>query len=201
MKSLRLFNFKSIIDKCPYIQKESKKSNSSESFCSLTYLIQHLNLNQSQKIKIGKGLECFLNDLIITDKDWIKIYPLFDFNCQIDELLMNQSTKIIIYSEYKANLALDSQKRTAMYTHCTLIQDKLKNMYPDYTIKTYIVNLRFLDTSDIPKSIMQRFKKYNNLLNITGLNNYLNNFNVKNFSSYNEYIDILEYLCKQKFLK
>lgn len=196
--------YKEIVNNCKYLQplnKNIKTTSSRDSYCSLSYLIKHINLSQSEKIKLGKGLECFLNDAISTNKSWKILKVQLDFNCQIDELIINEKEKKIIYSEYKSNLALDSQKRNIMYIHCSKIQTLLQEKYPDYTISTFILNLRFLSKEDIPKYIIQRFDKYNNVLTICGLNDYLQIFNLQIFENYFEYTNLLEYICMQKFSK
>src|SRR5574343_134922 len=99
-------NHKNIIDNCGYIQNSYTHSNNKDEYCSLAYLLKDLTLMQSDKIKLGHALEVFLNDYIKSNKSWVQIdYSNSLLHCQIDELLMNKHDKIIIYSEYKSNIA------------------------------------------------------------------------------------------------
>lgn len=206
MKYNNLNLFRLIAKNCKYLQKENKqkKNESQDSFCSLSYLLKDsIELTQSEKIKLGKGLECFLNDLILTNKDWKRLSVVLEFKCQIDDLIINDSTKTIIYSEYKANLALDSQKREVMYSHILKVQALIQKLYPEYKIETFILNLRFLYKQDIPKYILQRFDKHRELpvkLQIIGVNEYLKLFDLNVFYDYTEYRDFLKFICMQKFL-
>ncbi len=194
-------NHKNVIDNCGYIQNSYTHSNNKDEYCSLAYLLKDLTLMQSDKIKLGHALEVFLNDYIKLNKSWVRIdYSTSLLHCQIDELLMNKHNKTIIYSEYKSNIALDSQKRKVMFKHCNELFDRLKELYPDYSITGYIVNLRFLYNADIPPNILNRFKNQGNI-KILGLNEYLELLNLDTFDDYSEYTSFLKYTCSQNFMK
>lgn len=195
--------FKTVVLNCKYIQAQTqpKKRVSSDSFCSLSYLLREKGLSHSEKIKLGKGLESFLNELILTNKKWKKLVFDFGFKCQIDDLIINEDDKIIVYSEYKANMALDSQKRNVMYLHCVKLHEQLKKEFPNYKVIGCILNLRFLDKKDIPRTIVNRFNKFKNKLSIYGMNEYLRIFSLPQFDNYVEYTKFLEFICQQNFIR
>lgn len=192
---------KNIIENCEYIQNEYKYRNSTDEYCSLAYLLKDLELTQSDKIKLGRALEIFLNDYLKSNASWKKLdYLQTNIKCQIDELIINNDKKMIVYSEYKSNIALDSQKRKVMFDHCNSVHTRLKGMYPDYIVSGYIVNLRFLYSKDIPVNIINRYKNEKDI-KIIGLNEYLNLFNLNLFDDYPEYTSFLKYICQQNFMK
>jgi hypothetical protein len=195
--------FKSVVLNCKYIQTANpiKRRISSDSFCSLSYLLREKVLNHSEKIKLGKGIESFLNELILTNKKWKKLVFDFGFKCQIDDLIINEDDKIIVYSEYNANMALDSQKRDVMYTHCVKLHEQLKKEFPSYKVIGCILNLRFLYKKDIPRTIVNRFNKFKNKLSIYGMNEYLQLFALPKFENYVEYTKFLEFICEQNFIR
>lgn len=175
------------------LSKNNKKVGI-DGYCSLSFLLKDiLNLSQSEKIKLGNNIEKFLNKTCIMFNGYKKLEYKFLFKCQIDELLINEDTKTIIYSEYKSNIALDSQKRKVMYTHCLKINNLLAEKYPDYTIKACIVNTRFLHIKDIPLQIRNRYKNMKKI-KLYGINDYLNLLKIDCFDNYQDYTKFLKYL-------
>lgn len=176
---------------------KSTKKTGIDGYCSLSFLLKDtLNLSQSDKIKLGNNIEKFLNKICSMFNGYRKLDYKFSFNCQIDELLINEHTKTIIYSEYKSNIALDSQKRKVMYTHCLKIHNLLVDKYPNYTIKACIVNTRFLYIKDIPLQIRNRYKNMKNI-KLYGINDYLKLLNIDCFEDYTDYTQFLQYLYKK----
>ncbi len=189
-----------IIKKCKYIQKKCKYI--SDGYCSLSYLIKDKNLSHSQKIKLGHGLEHFLNDLIkkntkykcINKKKFLKPN-------QIDGLYENIKLKKIIYTEYKSNIILDSQKRKATINHCNDIYNKISKLYTNYSVYGYVVNFRFLYIKDMPNITSLLKCKNQDNIKIIGINEFLKIFKFPVFKNYSEYSDFLNYLCEQNFIK
>lgn len=195
-----IFKYIEIVKKCVYIQK--KNNNSNNSFCSLSYLVKDKNLTHSQKIKLGFGLEHFFDDLIrkTTTYKCINKKKFLNPN-QIDGLYINKKCKKIIYTEYKSNIILDSQKRKATMTHCNYIYNKIKTEYKEYKIQGYIVNLRFLNIKDMPNvtSVIKCKNKDN--IKVIGINEFLKLFKCPLFKNYTEYTKFLSHICEQNFIK
>ena len=195
-------NLKETIDNNNYV----KKCFSNEDICtnSLSYLISNINLSQSDKIKLGSGMEKILSDFIIKYNKNLKNIKtekkLKKGEKEKDHLFKDEENKIIYYAELKSNLNLDTEKSKSTSNKCLLIKKELKEKYVEYTIKMYLVNLRYLTKKNIPDFILN---KYNNITkNICGINEYFDNLNVKyNFINESEYSLLLTHLAKKMFNK
>lgn len=199
-KNINIGDFINIIDNNNYVK--NCYSNNETSVESLSYLIKDMNLSQSDKIKLGTGMEQILRDFIINynkDLENIRIEKkLKKGEKEKDHIFKDEKNKIIHYAELKSNLNLDTEKSKSTSEKCLLIEKELKEKYIGYTIKMYLVNLRYLVKKDIPKLILN---KYSNIPeNICGVNEYLNNLNINlNFKDDNDYTILLNNLVKKMF--
>lgn len=201
-KNITIDDFKETVNKNEYIKNCS--SNEEISNDSLSYLVSDINLSQSDKIKLGTGMEKILRDFIVNyNKDLENIRTekkLKKGEKEKDHIFKDEKNKIIYYAELKSNLNLDTEKSKSTSEKCLLIEKELKEKYIGYTIKMYLVNLRYLVKKDIPELILN---KYPNIPeNICGLNEYLNNLGINyNFKDDNEYKILLSHLVKKMFKK
>ena len=201
-KNITIDDFKETINKNEYIKNCS--SNEEISNDSLSYLVKDMNLSQSDKIKLGTGMEKILSDFIVNCNEDLKIIKNEKKNKkgdkEKDHIFKDEKNKIIHYAELKSNLNLDTEKSKSTSQKCLLIEKELKEKYIGYTIKMYLVNLRYLVKKDIPELILN---KYQNIPeNICGLNEYLSNLGINyNFKDENEYKILLRHLVKKMFKK
>lgn len=203
IKSLNFLGLKeklyAIINKNDYIQNCS--SNKEIDKNSLSYLIKNISLSQSDKIKLGIGIEKILREFIIEEnKELENIKEKNKKNVkEKDHLFEHKKNKIIYYAELKSNLDLDTEKLISTINKCYEIQEELKKKYEEYEIKMYLVSLRFLEKKDIPEITMKKLDKINQ--NVIGINDYLKILKIINFNNENEYKEILYYLVKEMFNK
>lgn len=115
-----------------------------------------------------------------------------------DHLLKNKKNKVIHYAELKSNLNLDTEKSKSTSQKCLDIEQELKEMYPEHTIKMYLVGTRYFDKSIIPQAIL---KKYSNISeNLCGVNDYLRNLGISDlFIDEEDYKIFLNELARQMF--
>ena len=194
--NLILKGFKEIIDNNNYINNYFSKNKIDET--SLSYLIKDCNLSQSNKIKLGIVLEKILTDYVLKNNvnlENIKTHTKKGEK-EKDHIFKDEKNKIIYYAELKSNLNLDTEKSKSTTEKCLFILNELRKNYTDYTIKMYLVSLRYLNKQDIPNFIIN---KYQNILsNICGLNDYLISLNIDNtFKNENEYSLLLKYIVKK----
>jgi hypothetical protein len=188
-------NIWNIISKNDYINKVKNKTESIHSFSSL---VSRKDLDQSQKITLGLCIEYLLNDIISLSSDWKNLNNLKNTKGlkQKDSLWINELTKTIIYAEYKANLELDTEKSVETDKKCQIIFNELKENYPDYNIKPYLVGLRYLRNNEtIMANILKKYK----LTTVLGVDDYLELFNMKVMGDYDEYKKVLNHIVDLKF--
>lgn len=199
--NITIDDFKKTINDNQYVKKCT--SNKEIGDDSLSYLVRHLNLSQSDKIKLGTGMEKILIDFILKYNpklENIKAKKLKKGEKEKDHIFKDENNKIIYYAELKSNLNLDTEKSKLTGEKCLSIEKELKKKYIGYTIKMYLVNLRYLTKNDIPNTILNKYPDA--LENICGLNDYLNSLGVKyNFKDDNEYSLLLTHLVNKMFKK
>jgi hypothetical protein len=188
-------DFSNIIHNDEYFKKCF--SNKKKDFCSFSYLVEK-QLSQSDNIKLGIGIEHLFRLYIDKYTDLINIKEKNKKNKkEKDHLFKDEKNKIIYYAELKSNLCLDTEKSKTTEKKCLYIQNELKEKYPEYTIKMFLVYNRFIKKSDIPEKI---FKKYSIKDNIVGVNDYFSSLNIKfQFNSEEDYKIIVNELVEQMF--
>jgi len=190
-------NLKKIINANEYVN--ACVSNKTKDYNSLSYLINR-DLSQSDCIKLGTGSEKVLIDIII--KNNVNLENIKPKNKkgkkEKDHLFMDNLTKTIYYAEIKSNLNLDTEKCKSTRDKCIQIFDELKNEFPEYTIKMFLVGIRYYKKSIIPKVIFDKYECIN--ANVVGVNEYLHemNTNIK-FDTPEMYSEFLNYLADQMF--
>lgn len=185
-----------IINNNTYVK--STTTNKKRNIDSLSYLVAG-SLSQSDCIKIGNGIEYVLRDIITnkrTSLTNIKPKNVKDKK-ERDHLFADYSSKIIYYAEIKSNLNLDTEKCRATADKCLRILNELQEEYPDYTIKMFLVGVRYCTKSHISPVIM---KKYNSILpHVVGVNEYLSEIGIDLCFDEQSYRQIINYLVLQMF--
>lgn len=188
---------KNIIDENEYVK--SCVSNKTKDFNSLSYLIDR-NLSQSDCIKLGTGMEKILKDIILKKNSQLEnIKPKNKKGIkEKDHLFKDENLKIIYYAEIKSNLNLDTEKCKSTSEKCSLILEELQSEYPDYTIKMYLIGIRYYEKKIIPKIINNKYLSI--IDNVLGVNNYLTEMNANvNFATEELYKEFLNYLADSMF--
>lgn len=178
METTNLYSF---IENNNYVKKCF--SNDEKDFNSLSYLIKkEKHLSQSDCIKMGHGMENVLTDLIMS-KSTLDLKNIKRKNSkgkkETDHLFVDEVNKNIYYAELKSNLNLDTEKCKSTSEKCILLENEMKELYPDYTIHMNLLGLRYYTKELIPKVIANKY------LNIT-----------TSVIGVNEYFDILKMNCK-----
>lgn len=189
--------FKRVIDNNTYVQKCT--SNKEKDRDSLSSLID-IDLSQSDRIKLGTGLESVIRDLILDQNTSLtNIKPKnMKGEKEKDHLFMNEDTKTIFYAELKSNLNLDTEKCKSTSNKCQDILKKLKEEYPDYDIQMFLVGLRYIVASDITKVVATKYTCIKE--NLVGINEYLEALGLeKPFKDEKEYRVFLNYVAKSMF--
>jgi hypothetical protein len=159
-----------IIKKNEYIKL--CKSNKNKDINSISYLIDR-QLSQSDCIKLGHGIEKILQDIILNkNSNLINIRPKNIKNKkEKDHLFVNKKEKIIYYAELKSNLYLDTEKCKSTYIKCQQIILELQEEFPEYSIKMFLIGVRYYDKNIIPDRIIKKYLPIKE--NIVGINDYL----------------------------
>lgn len=167
---------KKMIKKNDYIKKF--KTNGKKNFESLSYLVdKKYSFSQSDCIKLGISMEKILSDIILEkNKNLENIRPKNKKGShERDHLFVNHDTKTIFYSELKSNLNLDTEKCKATVNKCKDIYKEVKLEYPGYSVKWWLLGLRYIEKTNINKTIFKKFEDVKE--NVIGVNEYLENLN------------------------
>lgn len=154
---------------------------------SISYIVDRV-LSQSQCIKLGLTLEKFLTDIILNEnKNLENIKPKNKQGYkEKDHLFKDEYNKTIYYAELKSNLNLDTEKSKETYIKCIKIYNDLKNEYKDYSVKMFLVGVRYYKKGIIPKNISKRYETIKD--NLIGVNEYFKELNLNiSFNNENEY--------------
>ena len=188
-------NLLNIVKKNNYIQKY--KRNINKDYNSLSFLIsKECCLSQSDCIKVGIAIEKVLTDIILSySTGFVDIKSKNIKNKQErDHLFINRDNKILIYSELKSNLNLDTEKSKSTVSKCLKIVKELQKEFPGYHIKWCLLGLRYNTRTGINNKIL--YKYYEIEKNVYGLNEYLEMFNIDLLFSENEYSEFLNMIVK-----
>lgn len=190
--------YKSKIETNEYVQ--SCTSNKKRDFHSISYLIDR-DMSQSDSIKLGNGNESVLRDLILLDPRWENIKPKNKKGQKERDHLFKKDDgleKLIVYAEIKSNLNLDTEKCKSTSHKCLAIWEELRAEFPDYTIKMFLVGARYYETTDISKTIMDKYTVIQE--NVVGIKDYLTEMNASvSFDSEGAYKSFLNYMADRMF--
>lgn len=144
---------------------------------SLSYLITR-SLSQSDKIKLGTGVERVLTDIILKKNSFLENSKPKNKKGEkeIDHLFIDTVAKIIHCAEIKSNLELDTEKCKSTSEKCLHNLAKLQLQYPEYTVQMYLVGTRYFEKTRIPKVIMNKYTSITE--NVVGINEYFANLGV-----------------------
>ena len=158
-----------------YLNKKQTKNNIDKN--TLKYLIKEINPSQQEMIKLGIILEKILNDIIINKSKLINNKNKNKKGIkEKDHLFFDNEHFIIYYAEIKSNLNLDTEKTNSTIDKIIQIEEELQIKYPQYIIKSFLVNIRYLKKDEIPLNIINKFHTINT--KIYGLNDYFNELNL-----------------------
>jgi hypothetical protein len=191
-KIIDIANLKIIIKNNNYVKNCT--SNKKKDYNSLSYLVDK-TLSTSDCIKLGIGLEKVLVDIILQTNN--KLENIKTKNKagtkERDHLFKCEELKTIYYAEIKCNLNLDTEKSKTTIEKCLQIFQELKNEFPEYTIKMYLVGGRYYTKKIIPLVISKKYVILNESL--VGINEYFNELNVNIIFNceepYKEFINVL----------
>jgi len=206
LTQMQSIDWLSLINKNAYINKKEEESKKDpHSFCSLV----DKPLAQSQNITLGICMETLFQDAIATKTDWVPVLLDDSKNKngtarknkkgehQIDHCWMNVESKTIVYAEEKNNINLDTEKSKVTKEKVQSVAAKIKEKYPDYNVKSYILAARYLSASEeIAQGIIKT--KYSDA-SVIGVNDYLELFGLELIPSYEEYKKIIAAVCLNKF--
>lgn len=183
-----------------YINKRHRSSLDHHSFHNL---VKSRKLTQSENITLGNCMEPFFQAVISTAAGWKKLNVETIINkkkVQKDHLFINESSKTIIYAEQKNNMNLDSEKAVATRRKIQNVEQKLCEMYPEYSIKAGALAARYV-TSEMPICHeISRTKKYDEeVITVWGVNEFLSLFDIPAYNNEDEYIADIEEICIRKF--
>lgn len=187
---------KSIIHSNEYVR--NCVSNKKKDFNSLSYLIDR-DLSQSDCIKVGTGIEKVLKDIILDqNKELEDIKPKNDKGKkERDHLFKDEKRKIIHYAELKSNLYLDTEKCKSTANKCMEIQKELQDLYPSYSIKMYLIGLRYYEKDSMPKVVADKYTAIQD--NVLGVNEYLTTLCGFSFGHERDYKAFLNQLADAMF--
>lgn len=195
-----MLSLNSLIEEIDNIEYLSKCCNNKEKdFNSLSYLIDD-KLSQSECIKMGKLLEEYISNIILkyTNNKNIKPKNKKGYK-EKDHLFINENDKIVYYAELKSNLNLDTEKSKSTYNKCLDIVNELKIEYKDYNIKWCLLGIRYIDKTEIPKNIINKYKKINE--HVYGINDYFKLIGINFKFNNNDYKLLINNIAIKAFKK
>tara|TARA_R110000787_G_scaffold282383_1_gene394214 strand:- start:160 stop:774 length:615 start_codon:yes stop_codon:yes gene_type:complete len=143
---------------------------------SIKYLID-VAMNQSQSIRLGLAIERFFAEYIAQHGGVEDIRPSNRKDeKEKDQLFRNEQTKTIYYSEWKANLNLDTEKSRSTVDKVNRIKDELRIAYSGYEIKWGLVGARYVHASEIPQVIATKYRSISD--HVMGINDWLSMFGI-----------------------
>ena len=195
-------DFFKIIKTNKYLNQKHNYKSDKNSLCFLLFeylnenniTINNLNNFHSICIKIGISLEKIITEYIVSNTNLKNInHGNVQNKIQEDNLFLDENNKIIYYAELKSNLNLDTEKIKATNNKIIMKEKELKEMYKDYKIMCFLVNLRYLKYDEIPNKLINKF----NIEYLKGLNDYLNLLNLNKIKNYDVYKEILYRIFKK----
>lgn len=180
----------SIITSNEYISKKKESVKDPHSFCALV----DRPLTQSQNITLGNCMEHLFHDIIAKNTQWKDMSETRTKKGehQTDHLWLNEETREIIYAEQKNNIKLDTEK--TIKTESKIAEVVLK--HPDYTVKSFILAARYLDTNEpLAQELVRKYKT----TTIIGINQYLSMFGLSGFPDYETYKLVIRKVVDTKF--
>lgn len=144
-----------------YIQTLKSCERKGRDVSSLSSLVQH-DISQSAAIRLGNHLEEIFNLAISEALTERFVRSNLKKNVkgerQKDILMIKEDTKEVIYAEIKANINLDTQKAPATVQSTIKVVDEFKEK--GYNVKGFVIALRYLDASDIPKILAKKYEAF-----------------------------------------
>ena len=189
---------KSVINGNEYVQ--ACTSNKAKDVHSLSSLVNR-PMSQSDCIKLGTGLEKVFSELILAvNPQLTNIKPKnTKGKKERDHLFVNEETKTVFYAELKSNLNLDTEKCRSTANKCIQIAAELSEEFPNYTIKMYLVGLRYVNKTLLTKIIANKYLEIAD--NLVGVNYYFEALTSDSllFANEDTYKEFLTYLADQMF--
>jgi hypothetical protein len=192
--------FSAIIAQNAYINDLYQSSLDPHSFHNL---VKSRRLTQSENITLGNCMEPFFHDVASTSDGWKKLCVdiiIDGKKVQKDHLFIHESSKTIIYAEQKNNMNLDSEKVVATRRKIQNVEQKLRELYPGYTIKAGALAARYV-TYEMPLcQEISRTKNYiKENIEVWGVNEFLALFGISAYTCEEDYIADIEEICTRKF--
>lgn len=134
------------------------KPKATEDPMSLCSLLPR-KVSQSTNIRLGNELEAIINAYVCDNKCGVTdIRPTkIKKGDRQKDFLVSGPPDAIIYGEFKANINLDTEKRKATRDKINAVAVELKAAHPECRILSYLVSLRYLNTADIPASLLASY--------------------------------------------
>lgn len=196
---IALEELKNFTKGCSYIlkQKEEMKSKKKLDEASLSFIINRL-LSQSESIRLGIAIECYLRDFI---ENKTRLKNVNKKNCkgqkQKDILFIDYNQKIIYYSEIKTNLNLDTEKSKSTYIKCQDIVKELEYEYKDFQIKWCLLGARYISCHEISEKVKKKYIEIKD--NLFGINEFFQMFDIDLVVSNEEYKELLNHIADECF--
>ena len=181
-----------------YVIKSKPSKQVDKSSFSYLLITSGLILSQSEKIKLGNGIEKVLNRFIEYESDF---HDMKTKNKkgekERDSIWVHGPSKTIVYGEFKTNLNLDTEKSKETANKVRTIHKELLKEYPDYTIESYLVGLRYLTKADMPSTIVKKYRILGR--GLVGINGFLSHLGLETFTSEEEYNHFVAELARAMF--
>jgi len=180
-----------------YINKPGHKNLESRTDPNSIKSLIDVSINQSQSIRLGLAIERFFADYITENGGVRDIRPSNRKDeKERDHLFMNEQTKTIFYSEWKANLNLDTEKSVSTVEKVIRIETELRNLYPGYDIKWALVGARYNNAVEIPPVVRSKYSRLGP--NVLGVNGWLSLFGLPTLTN-SAYKQLLNDIVQQMF--
>lgn len=194
-----LEELKNFTKECSYIQKQKEeiKSKNKLDEASLSFIINR-KMSQSECIRLGIAIECYLKDLIGKKT---RLKNINKKNCkgqkQKDILFIDYNQKKIYFSEIKTNLNLDTEKSKSTYIKCQDIVKELEYEYKDFQIKWCLLGARYINCHEISEKVKKKYIDIKD--NLFGINEFFQMFDIDLVFSNKEYKELLNHIADECF--
>lgn len=194
-----LEELKNFTKECPYIlkQKEEIKSKNKLDEASLSFIINR-KMSQSESIRLGIAIECYLRDFIGYKT---RLKNINKKNCkgqkQKDILFIDYNQKKIYFSEIKTNLNLDTEKSKSTYIKCQDVVKELEYEYKDFQIKWCLLGARYINCHEISEKVKKKYIDIKD--NLFGINEFFQMFDIDLVVSHKEYKELLNHIADECF--
>ena len=190
--------FRELVAANTYINaRDTEKHGDAHSFHTLASCGS--KMSQGQKIMLGHCVEKVMRDAVLSCKKQSCVDARDKPRAgehETDMLFVFDDSKLVMYAECKANINLDTEKSKSTDQKCQTVLEGLRAKYPGYDVKACVLALRYLSMEEpLAKTHAKKYK----LTPVLGVNDFLAQFGLEGFTTYEEYTALIDDIVERKW--